>query len=501
MERAPDDRSEISPHAGRAALWVLVSLFAVLILFGASVVLSRSDRISGLFEDFFGTSSEELLPITRDVSALQGWSPPLTALLARAEEAVAAGELTLAEELYDRALAHVSKEEQGRKEQADLPILRKLYDTVLLRGNEERAEELLGILSFHGVPEEPLNALRGFLRLRLADIEGARELFSVSPENPEQSYGLLLIAILEGQHEEFPQLLAVIKTSSDPLLQHAATVLQGAQDEFALFQDGQPEHRATLLARALAEVQQCALAERLLMTVLEKDPEYRDAWLVLGYCRLMLENGSGAKEAFEKAYTLDPEKAETQYFLGVSHERSGDTASAKTYFGYALQNGFEPASTIHEKLAQLAIAEASYAEAADHYRAILAQKEEDHQAAYRALATLLIEELQDPMEAEKIAHAAREEYGDTPLVLDLLGWSALALGKRDEAATYLTVAVQQDSSSPDAWYHRAALAQEVGDRDAALQAYRKAYEFAYLSDPDLALKAAEKHNALMLKGQ
>jgi tetratricopeptide (TPR) repeat protein len=114
---------------------------------------------------------------------------------------------------------------------------------------------------------------------------------------------------------------------------------------------------------------------------------------------------------------------------------------------------------------------------------------------------LLIEHLRDPAEAGNVAKQAREEYGDTPLVLDLLGWSALALGKRDEAATYLTVAVEQDSSSSDAWYHRGSLAQEVGDHEAALSAYRKAYELAFLSDPELARKAAEKHNALMLRGK
>ena len=85
-----------------------------------------------------------------------------------------------------------------------------------------------------------------------------------------------------------------------------------------------------------------------------------------------------------------------------------------------------------------------------------------------------------------------------PLVLDLLGWTELLRGDVNQAAAYLTVAVTQDPLLPDAWYHKGLLAERVGDRDEAFRSYREAYILSLGSNPELATKAAEHHNALVI---
>ena len=72
--------------------------------------------------------------------------------------------------------------------------------------------------------------------------------------------------------------------------------------------------------------------------------------------------------------------------------------------------------------------------------------------------------------------------------------------KLDEAANFLSVAVQQDPALASAWYHRGLLAERISDSANALQAYRKAYELALGVDPELAGKAAERHNAVLTGG-
>lgn len=466
-------------------LYLLASLFTLCILALLFLLLRHSSIPERV----------ELLPLPSD-AVLPDVPVPFAVLVSQADNAFAAGNLSEATTLYERALALSNG--VGFSPGSDVPVIRKLFHTALLLRDSPKAESMLGLLSFRGVSEEALDALRGFLLLHVGDPDGARALFRKYPESPEHAYGLALLAISEGAHEEAEQSLSIVRESSDPVLTHAAQTLQGAYDEFALFEDGKNSHRSTLLARALAQLNQCPFALKLLEDVMVAEPDYRDAWIIMGYCKLVLQDPAEALKAFEKAYSLDPEKAETQYFLGLAHERSGNMTEARTFLSYALQNGFQPERAIREKLASLARAEGAYEDAAVQYRALLLLSDEGAAEAYHALVTLLVEHLDKTEEAMTIAEQARQRLGDVPLVLDLLGWMELLRGDVNQAAAYLTVAVTQDPLLPDAWYHKGLLAERVGDKDEAFRSYREAYILSLGSNPELATKAAEKHNALVL---
>ena len=476
-------------------LYLLASLFSGCVLILLFILLGNTSLLERI-GIVFGQGEEKLLALP--VAGEEGEEAPLpfALLIDQADAAFAAGSLQDAMRLYEQALAVAG--ETGLSSGSDIPVIRKLFQTALLLRDEDKAQSMLGLLSFRGVSEEVIDALRGFLLLNGGDREGARALFGKYPESPEHAYGRALLAIVQKAHEETETELTTVRKSSDPLLIHAAGVLQGAYDEFALFEDGKETHRLTLLGRSLAQVNQCPVAEELLNEVIREEPDYRDAWIILGYCRLVLQNTEGALEAFRQAYSLDPEKAETQYFLGLAHERSGALAEARTYFGYALQNGFEPERAVREKLAALSRREGAYEDAAAHYRAIIALNGEDTATTYHALATLLIEYLHDVEEARTLALEARDSLGDIPLVLDLLGWTELLTGDVNQAAAYLTVAVEQDPSLASAWYHKGLLAERVGDTSEALQSYREAYALALGNNEELVKNAAEKHNALVM---
>ena len=478
------------PYGIAAVLSACLTLLALFFFGDVSHLLDRARSAFGIQERPLLSAS----PLSDEGTA----NIPMLAVTARADRAFAAGNLTEALQLYEKALAQAGKAtgEEPKAASSDLWLLRTLFDTALLLGNQAKAEEVLGLLSFHGVGEDVLDAFRGFLLLRKGERDGAKTLFAKNPESPESAYGLAIVAILTGAHEEAEAMLAQVKESSDPALVHAAETIRGAYDEFALFQEGKESHRKTLLARALAQVQQCPTATVLLQEVTEEEQDYRDAWIVLGYCRLALEDAPSALAAFEHAYALDPEKAETQYFLGLTHDRLGHAAEARTYLGYALQNGFEPERSVREKLASIAIAAGTYDQAIEQYRALLTKEEKDI-SLYSALVSLLLEHTQDTEGAGTLAKAARDALGDTPPVLDLLGWTALAKNDVNSAATFLNAAVQQDPSLASAWYHKGLLAENVGDQTEALKSYRKAYDLSLGIDDDLVRKAAERHNAMV----
>ena len=476
-------------------LYVLASLFSLGVVVFLSLIFGKTsvwDRVSNLFAM---SKEQTLLVIPAEGEDLSNVPLPFALLVSQADSAFAAGNLADAERLYEKALALAS--ENDLPSGSDVPVIRKLFSTALLLKKADKAESMLGLLSFRGMGEESLDALRGFLLLRQDNREGARALFSNYPESPEHAYGLTLLHILENAHEEAETSLAIVRKSADPLLVHAAETLQGAYDEFALFEDGKESHRATLLARSLAQVNQCPVAEVLLQEVTEEEKDYRDAWIIFGYCKLVLQNPEGALSAFEEAYALDPEKAETQYFLGLAHERLGKSAEARTFFQYALQNGFEPERAVREKLAMLSRSEGAYEDAAAQYRAMITLGGEDTAVAYHALATLLINHLNDAAGARTLALEAREKLGDVPLTLDLLGWTELLTGDINQAAAYLNAAVQQDPSLASAWYHKGLLAERVGDMAEALESYREAYTLALGHNEEIVKNAAERHNALV----
>ncbi len=471
------------PSSKRWPLYALASACSFLLIggiialiFGGLPMLSKGEEKKNTL---LPTAMEQEEPLS--VSA--------ESLVTKAETALSSGNPKEAILLYEKAL------ERG----GDASVMRRLFDVSLLTGDTEKAKSVLGLLSFRGIPESVLDALRGLVLLREEKKEEAKLLFEKEPDRSENRFGLLLVSILQKNHGEAKEHLGVLRTSTDPFTLHAARVIQGAYDEFGLFEDGKPEHLETLLARSLGEIEQWPAAEELLQSAVTADPEYRDAQILLGYTEFMMGAPAAAHAALMQAYTIDPEKAETQYFLGLVKEKMGNDAEAATFISYALQNGFTPKRPLRQKLADLAIRRGSYEEAIGQYRAAVDEKDADP-GIYRSLITLLIDHRKDVKEARTLALAAREIFGDTSAeVLDLVGWTALLTGNRDEAATFLSTAVTLDPSLAPAWYHQGLLFEEIADREQALNSYRRAYEESIGNDPELAMEAAEKHNKLLVQ--
>lgn len=395
----------------------------------------------------------------------------------------------------DAAAARQDYELLWRRDR-DEAAARKLFSLLLVTQEFTGADRLLQEMREGGSPPLVLASLQGLLQLHRGDTALAKVAFTAIADSAEGAYGLGLVALVEGRHEEARQFVESVRdTSTDPILTAYANEILAAYTEFGLFLDGDPTHLQTLLARALARVQMCSLALPILQRVTELQADYRDAWIILGYCGLQLHREEAVR-ALRQAYYVDPEMPEIQYFLARAYEDQGQFDRAFTYMSYAVVNGFEPVSEARARRARYAEATGRYEEALAEYRVLLAASGATLDLYQRAVRLLMLS-IGDRLEAAEVAEFAVQSFPQRAEALDLRGWVALEEGVLDRAETSLREALSRDPSLASAWYHWGLLHLRRADRPSALDAFRRAYDQGRTQDLEIATLAAEQYNRLI----
>lgn len=327
--------------------------------------------------------------------------------------------------------------------------LRRLAQIQMQRRDFGGAAPSVAALSRQTGDTAEIVLLQGLLELRSGRLNEAKRVFSRKSETPDSAYGLALVAIAEGDHEDAKILLARAGEASDPTLRSAANALLGAYSEFALFVDGRDEHLATLLSRALAQVSECETALPLLKRVTTLSDEYRDAWVVKGYCEFTSERWSEALASLERAYAIDPEKPEIQYFLARTYHAIGDPKNAVTFLKYAVLNGFTPEVEARELLADYALAFGDSALALEQYQK-LTDLPSGRVSAFDEYITLAVETSTRLSDANLAAKRALKKWPDDPTVLSLAALAAHANGHQQDAEQYLRSALAIDPKNAKA---------------------------------------------------
>ncbi|MBT7930022.1 tetratricopeptide repeat protein, partial [Candidatus Peregrinibacteria bacterium] len=259
-------------------------------------------------------------------------------------------------------------------------------------------------------------------------------------DSPQKEYGLSLLSIIEGNHTAAREHLDNVINGWEPVLRTYARTLVAAYQEFELFSESQNIHLVTLLSRALAQVQECELALPLLIQVTQTKGDYRDAWIVQGYCELSTERPEQALASLEQAYNIDPQKPEVQYFLGRAYEETGDLANANTFFRYALANGFRPESEIRRSIAKIEYSIGNVSEALQQYEVLTSLPDASLESFHGYITTSV--EAGKTEEAFYMAQKAVEKYPDDPSAYELLGWAAMEADKIEEAREALETALE-----------------------------------------------------------
>ncbi len=329
------------------------------------------------------------------------------------------------------------------------PALRKLASIQLQRREYDAAKSTIARLKEENRDGDDVLLLEGLLALRSGDTSGAATIFKRKPDSPQSQYGLGLVAISAGDHEGAKKQFALAAQSSDSVIRVYAKTVADAYAEFALFPNGQEIHLQTLIARALAQVNECETALPLVAGVVAAESDYRDAWIVKGYCEFTTERLPEALASLEQAYSLDPGKPEIQYFLARTHAALGDPQNAVTYLQYALTNGFEPEEDGRELLAEYA-AELGNTELALEQYKILAEEKDSTVAAYKRYIDLASTSTNHVLDALSLAKAALVRWPDDVTALTLAAEASLAAGLPEDANKFIAQALRIDPKDPNA---------------------------------------------------
>lgn len=329
-----------------------------------------------------------------------------------------------------------------------LPALRKLAQAQLQRRDLQGARDTVEELRRSGARGEDILLLQSIIELRTGELVKAKALLTAGEDSPQKHYGLALLAIIQGDHETAKTELALVGSGWEPVLRSYARTLQAAYEEYALFPESPVLHQTTLLAHALAQVQECELALPLLAEVTRAEQDYRDAWIVQGFCELTTERFQESLASFERAYGIDPQKPEIQYFLARSYAALGDHNNAVTFLQYAIRNGFDPESEARRTLADEAIAKGDGALALDQYD-LLTRLPDSSVDTYRdyITAALTLEKME---EAYAKGKEAADRWPEDSEAHELAGWAAAENSRNDEARTELNKALELDPDNQTA---------------------------------------------------
>lgn len=330
---------------------------------------------------------------------------------------------------------------QVAAEEGGLLAIRKVAQAQLQLAQYDDAQQTIALLQKEGAKPADITLLQSIVLLRTGQLTEARTQLSSAEESPQKHYGLMLLAIAEGDHASAQQEAELVQDGSEPVLRNNAGVVQNAYEEYALFPESTDSHRITLLARALAQIQECALAEPLVTQVVGQTPNYRDAWIVKGFCELQLEQFTAAIGSYQTAYNLDPQKVETQYFLGLSYLYSEQYQNAITFFEYALTNGFTPKSELHRLITEAANELGNSELALTHLSSLIElEPTVEHFETYVQTALFL----QRNAEAYEKALQMTRQFPESAVAYEQLGLSAEAMGNTSEAIQAYQEALRLD---------------------------------------------------------
>ncbi|MBN2096392.1 tetratricopeptide repeat protein [Candidatus Peregrinibacteria bacterium] len=311
-------------------------------------------------------------------------------------------------------------------------------------------------------------------------------------------YYQALIKIAFSQHDEAKTLLNEAKANlaaGDELIAKIDRILAG-YNEFEFAKAAEELYLSELLTRAFNQIGEYELAVYKSKEILKTRPELRDAWILLGFAYLNLEKYLFALTSFEHAYEIDPEWPATQYFLGITYAEIPRNEDAIVYLNYALNNGFEPAIVVKQKLADLYLDVGNYEESVKAYQEVLDYNKQDINAFVRPI-WIYLDFLNQPDKAMKLGEAAVISFPEDAMAYNLLGWSQIGTGNLIEAEKNLKKAVGMDADLTAAYYNLAKLYESQDEVEPALENYQKAYELD--QNGSIGNLAAKRYNALLLK--
>ncbi|MDD3066576.1 MAG: tetratricopeptide repeat protein [Candidatus Gracilibacteria bacterium] len=374
-----------------------------------------------------------------------------------------AGEKALSEGDFEAAAAAFAK--AAKSDSTDVASLVKLAEAQIGLNDYKQARSNLTAAEKLDATYSGIFIQRGRILLREEKFVEATREFAKATSGGNFWKGLM--AAFFDKADEAKSLLA-------PLSDNGSHAIMEAYQEYAQYPDSPKLHIDTLLARAFNQLGEFELAIAKIKPVIASNPDYRDAWLLLGYAQFAKENYTAAKQSWETAYSLDTTKPETQYFLGLVNFELKDFANAEKLLLLAKENQFTP-NGLDEKLAEAYFKQDKFREAATVLNDYLEKNPQAKIEEFIRAIYLYLEKLGEGKEAWNLAALAMQRYPENALAYNFAGWVSLRNKFLPEAKTQLEKAITLDKNLPWPHYNLGLYYEETGNLNAALDTYKATY--------------------------
>lgn len=385
------------------------------------------------------------------------------------------GDQYFEKEFYDEALQEYQKALTISPESTE--ALYKTGKSYLSTSSPEKARSYFEkVKEFSPTIEADVLIARTYLNER--NVEQAKKIFdSLDYANDEVKFYRAILSVLYKDHDTAKEIFTEL-TKEDSLaskeIKERSTIFLNTYRSIDETKGIKQQHSDTLLAKAIVDSNEYDAAIPLLFNAINSQGDYRDAWILLGYSYLKTNKIQDALDAFLQAKTLDPNKPQTLFFLGIVYALEDRLDDAVFYLKKAETAGFEPLVQVEQRLADIYLLQQKYDEAITSYDKVISLNPEDI-SIFTKTVWICIEKSNKAEKAlyfgEKVVAAHPEEA----MSYNLRGWGFVAYGNYERGAEDLNKALSLDPKLASAYLNFGWMLEKQGDAEKAKEYYKKAY--------------------------
>ncbi|NLM76060.1 MAG: tetratricopeptide repeat protein [Clostridiaceae bacterium] len=211
-----------------------------------------------------------------------------------------------------------------------------------------------------------------------------------------------------------------------------------------------------------------------LETIVEKDSEFTEAWVLLGDLYIKSKDWQGAEKAYKKLTSLVPDNADFYYCLGIAQRELGKTEEAYSSFEYAAEIMPEHSRALFS-MASIYDAQAKSSKAIELLEKSL-EGNEKLEMAYNLLAEIHISN-DNINEAIHVYQKAVREHPDSYILHYNLGITLMMMRRYEEATRVFSTARKLSEDDPALYYNWASAEIGLKNYSEAAKLYKNGLKF------------------------
>ena len=304
-------------------------------------------------------------------------------------------------------------------------------------------------------------------------LEARNQLLQSQDQDPVALFYLGLIASYEENDtlaKSYFRGVTEKKNASEDIHRYASEILD-SYTIFESYRDGKRDFLYTLLGKAYINVGQPTLGILKLKQATTLNPNYDDAWILLGTAYILSDNYADAEKALRNVTSTT--RPEPSYYLGLSQFNQQKFDQAIISFRQSIDLGYTPVVDVQMKIADAFLALKQYGKALEYYMQII-KDNPNNPDLYSQPIWLNLALIKDIDGAFEVAQLALTNNPRSALAHNFIAWVALENNDLSTAKQYLDAAVTLDANLQAAYYNYGQYYEKISDKEHAQSSYRKA---------------------------